>query len=273
VAQDGQGDSVKQVVCINWGTKYGAPYINRLYRMVAKNITPPFRFVAFTDTEDGVLPEVDCFPLPPMPGFMPKKTPGQWPKSRLWAPQLADLEGPFLFIDLDVIITESLDPFFDYADPEDLVMAWNVAKPLERWGQSSIYRANVGQLAVLQEKFAADPQGIADKYRFEQHFVTKEAPTKPKFWPREWVRHFRIECVPTPPFNFFKKPYLPTGCRVVIFAGGPNPPEAIEGRRDADKPVMTPREYLTYWRKRGMKIQLLQDYALPAEWVSDYWDV
>ena len=51
----------KQIVCINWGTKYGAPYINRLYQMVKANITPPFRFVAFTDTRDGVLPDIDCW--------------------------------------------------------------------------------------------------------------------------------------------------------------------------------------------------------------------
>ena len=33
--------SVKQVICINWGTKYGPDYVNRLYGMVARNITPP----------------------------------------------------------------------------------------------------------------------------------------------------------------------------------------------------------------------------------------
>lgn len=27
---------IKQIICINWGTKYGAPYVNRLYAMVAK---------------------------------------------------------------------------------------------------------------------------------------------------------------------------------------------------------------------------------------------
>ena len=265
--------TTKQVVCINWGTLYGAPYINRLYKMVARNITPPFRFVCFTDNDEGVLPEVDCFPLPEMPGEIPKNTPGQWQKSRLWAPELADLTGNFLFIDLDVIITESLDPFFTYGDPDDLMMAWNVARPLDRLGQSSIYRVPVGQLAPLQEIFAADPQGTADEYRYEQHFVTKNAPKKPKFWPRKWVRHFRIECIPMLPLNFFKPPRLREGTRVVIFAGGPNPPEAIEGRRDPKLPVMTPWEYLKYWRKNRMRVQNLQDYALPAPWIETYWDV
>ena len=43
--------SVKQVICINWGTKYGPDYVNRLYGMVARNITPPFTFTCFTDNE------------------------------------------------------------------------------------------------------------------------------------------------------------------------------------------------------------------------------
>ncbi len=266
-------DAVKQVICINWGTVYGAPYINRLYKMVSRNITPPFRFVAFTDTTEGVLPEVECSPLPDMPGDIPQNTPGKWQKSRLWAPQLADLSGNFLFLDLDMIITDSLDPFFDYGDPGDLVMAWNVARPLNRWGQSSIYRAPVGLLAPLQEIYGKDPQGVADKYRYEQHFVTACAPKRPKFWPRKWVRHFRIELIPPMPTNFFKPPRLRKGTRVVIFPGSPNPPEAIEGRISSNMPVMTPGEYLKHWRKNRLHVRNLQDYALPAPWIEDYWKV
>ncbi|MAC80537.1 MAG: glycosyl transferase [Rhodobacteraceae bacterium] len=264
---------VKQVICINWGTVYGAPYINRLYAMVAQNITPPFRFLCFTDVTEGVRPEVECHELPPMPGKIPENTPGKWQKARLWAPQLADLTGNFLFLDLDLIVVDSLDPFFDYGDPDDLVMAWNVARPLNRLGQSSIYRAPVGKLAPLQDLYASDPQGMADKYRYEQHFVTKNAPTRPKFWPRAWVRHFRIECIPKMPLNFFKPPRIPKGARVVIFAGGPNPPEAIEGRRNEDMPVMTPREYLRYWWKNDRRPRTLQDYGMPAPWIRDYWDM
>ena len=58
---------LKQVICINWGTKYGSPFINRLYAMVARNITPPFTFTCFTDNEAGVHPDIDCQPLPEMP--------------------------------------------------------------------------------------------------------------------------------------------------------------------------------------------------------------
>lgn len=262
---------MKQIVCINWGTKYGAPYIDRLYGMVARNITPPFRFVAFTDTREGVRAEVDCHDLPPMPGQIPTGVPGKWQKARLWAPTLADLSGPFLFLDLDVLITGSLDPFFEHGDPNDVVLGLNVASFPRRRGQTSVYRAPVGKLAPLQARFAADPQGIAETYRYEQFFVTAHAPGGVTFWPRPWMRHFRIECIPKLPFNFFRPPRLPDGTRVVIFAGGPNPPEAITGQRKASEPHLPPAAYIRDRLAKGKGLRELQNYGLPAPWVADLW--
>ncbi|MEX0340538.1 MAG: glycosyl transferase, partial [Arenibacterium sp.] len=262
----------KQIVCINWGTTYGAPYINRLYRMVRANTTPPFRFVAFTDTTEGVDPGVECFDLPEMPGFMPERTIGKWPKSRLWAPELADLKGPFLFLDLDVAITDSLDPLFEYGDEDDVILARNVAKPLHKLGQTSIYRMPVGALASLQDLFASDPQGVADKYRFEQHFVTKNAPNGIKFWPKGWVRHYRIECIPTFPLNYFLEPRMPKGARVVIFAGGLNPPDAILGQYNDENPHLPPLQHIKRALKSKKKFKSLRQFMWPATWVKKIWE-
>jgi len=260
----------KQIMCINWGIRYGVPYINRLYAIVARHITPPFRFVCYTDVTDGVRAEVITKDLPPMPGFMPKHTKGKWPKSRLWAPRLDGLDGTVLFLDLDVAITGSLDPFFEFGDPEDVILARNAAKPLHKLGQTSIYRMPVGKLAPLQEAFAADPQGIADRYRFEQHFVTKAAPGGVKFWPKSWVRHFRIECARTFPLNFVLPPRLPRDARVVIFAGHPNPPDAMEGRMSADLPHLPPLAHILRALSQPKPMKAIRSYIKPAEWV---WDV
>lgn len=262
----------KQIVCINWGTKYGAPYINRLYQMVKANITPPFRFVAFTDTRAGVHPDVDCFDLPEMPGFMPERTIGQWPKSRLWAAELGDLQGPFLFVDLDVTITDSLDPFFEFGEPEDVMLARNVAKPFQKLGQTSIYRMPVGALAPLQDMFAANPQSVADKYRFEQHFVTKNAPNGVKFWPDAWVSHYRIECIPRFPLNYFFDPKPPKGTRVVIFAGALNPPDAIAGRYNKRTPYLPPLSHIKRALSSDKKWKAIRQYVRPAPWVKAIWD-
>ncbi len=81
---------VKQIICINWGTKYGARFINRLYAMVARNITPPFTFTCFTDNRGGLNPEILCEDLPPLNIDMPTNTRGIWPKARLWGPTLGN---------------------------------------------------------------------------------------------------------------------------------------------------------------------------------------
>ncbi len=33
------------IICMKWGDKYGAEYVNKLYAMVKRNITIPFQFV------------------------------------------------------------------------------------------------------------------------------------------------------------------------------------------------------------------------------------
>lgn len=263
----------KQIICINWGTKYGAPYINRLYAMVARHTTPPFRFVCFTDSRDGVRPEVECEDLPPMPGFMPERTIGQWPKSRLWAPRLGDLEGPVLFIDLDAVILASLDPFFEFGDPDDVVLARNPAKPLHKLGQTSVYRMPVGKLAPLQAMFEADPQGVADEYRFEQHFVTRNAPGGVRFWPRNWVAHFRIQCIPKFPLNYLFPPRPPRDARIVIFAGALNPPDAIKGQYTKRTPHLPPVQHVR--RALGSdkkRFKALRQFLYPAAFVKDAWE-
>lgn len=264
----------KQVICINWGTKYGALYINRLYGMVARNITPPFSFTCFTDSAESVRPEVRCEPLPPLGAPLPVKSPGIWNKSRLWSAELADLKGPVLFLDLDLLITGSLDSFFEYGDDDDVILAVNPVRPLERLGQTSIYRFPVGKLLPLKTAFEADPEQIAQRFRYEQRFVTRQAPGGVTFWPRRWVRLFRHDLIPTFPMNFVRPPRLPGDARVVLFAGHLNPPEAISGRWMSGTAVRTPLQHLgalfTSERRESIR-QHLSHYFRPASWVEDHW--
>lgn len=262
---------IKQVMCINWGTKYGAPYINRLYAMVARHITPPFRFVCFTDTRADVRKEVICHDLPPLDVAHPQNTRGKWEKARLWSATLPDLEGPVLFLDLDVVITGSLDVFFEFGAPEDVILARNAAKPLHRLGQTSIYRMPVGALAPILEIYRADPQAAADTHKWEQVFVTKNAPHGIKFWPRSWVRHFRIECIRTFPLNYILPPRLPRDARVIIFAGVPNPGDAALGQFSEDLPYLPPWQHIRRALRHPKPFQRMRWYLQPTDWVRRLW--
>jgi hypothetical protein len=263
----------RQVICINWGTKYGPPFVNRLYGMVARNLAPPFRFLCFTDAAAGIRGEVECHPLPPVAAAMPVSR-GIWPKARLWGPRLADLAGPVLFLDLDLVVTGALDPFFEVGAPEDVILARNHSTPFERLGQTSVYRFPVGKLVPLQRVFEADPQGIADRYEFEQRFVTRNAPGGVSFFPRPWVRHFRQNCRRPFPLNYFLEPRLPADARIVIFPGGVHPQHAIAGHYGPRYAPATPAGHL-----RGLfdadrpdpPLKYLRHYLRPSSWVARHW--
>ena len=266
--------SVKQVICINWGTKYGPDYVNRLYGMVARNITPPFTFTCFTDSEEGIRDEVDCQPLPEIAVEIPKTRRGIWPKARLWGEKLGTLEGNVLFLDLDLVVTGSLDRFFTYGGPDKVIMARNPVRPLERLGQTSVYRFPVGKMKPMQDMFCANPTEIAEKYVWEQRFVTRNAPGGVEFFPSSYVRHFRHHCAPPFPINFLVAPRLPRDTSVVIFPGALNPPVAITGGWN-DRPGMPLAEHFrtafSRWRKPRAAFRHLKHYLKPAPWVADYW--
>lgn len=265
----------KQIICIKWGTKYGAEYVNRLYGMVTRNITPPFRFVCFTDSCDGLIEGIETHPLPPLDFELPVTRKGIWPKCRLWNKQLADLQGPVLFLDLDLVITGNLDPFFTYGAPDDVVLAYNPSNPLERLGQTSVYRFPVGKLYPLLEAFKANPSGIAETYKYEQRFVTRHTPGGVKFWPRRSVRHFRRDCMLSVPFNYFRPPRLPAQAQIVIFPGHLTPLQAIRGcyQKETDA-QRSPLQHLAdsfNARRRENIFKHLRHYLLPTPWVAEHW--
>ena len=51
---DGRNGTVKQIICIKWGQKFGPEFVNRLHGMISRNITPPFRLYCFTDDGAGL---------------------------------------------------------------------------------------------------------------------------------------------------------------------------------------------------------------------------
>ena len=266
-------EDVKQIVCIKWGTKYGADYANKLYGMVSRNITPPFRFVCFTDDSTDMRPEIECQDLPPLDVTMPTNTLGKWPKSRLWGEQLGNLTGVVLFLDLDVVIVDSIDPFFEYGKPDDVVLSYNPSNPLERLGQTSCFRFKVGSLISLQEKFKADPQGVADKYRFEQRFVTRNVPGGVKLFPKKWVAHFRRKCRQPFPLNYIKPPKIPNGARIVIFPGGLYPSNAVKGQYDKKSADNMPEHLRRLFERKNLKrpFKHLRHFILPTDWVEENW--
>jgi hypothetical protein len=269
--------ALKQIICIKWGTRYGPRYVNVLYGMVARNITGPFKLYCFTDDAAGIRPEVVSLPLPELGCEIPPGTLGKWRKTSLWGRELpGGVSGVALFLDLDSILVGNIDDYFTYGEPDDVVTARNWARPLQRLGQTSVFRFKIGSHPYMLDNLRADPGGISKKYQFEQHYVTHGVQGGIKFWPEEWTRHFRLHCLPVWPLRMFFEPKFPAKAKIVTFPGGPRPEDAAEGRWRANEAHRSIGEHLRHvWETRkepGRRwTKELKCYLKAASWVGKYW--
>ena len=177
-------------------------------------------------------------------------------------------------MDLDLVITGSLDRFFAFGNPEDVILSRNAAKPFERLGQTSVYRFPVGKLVPIQKKFAANPLAVAEEYGYEQRFVTREAPGGIKFFPRKWIRHFRFQCLLPFPLNLFFPARLPAETSIVIFPGEVLPSDAITGGWSGRQGITLwqhLKAFADYGFRRKRPFQFLRHFMLPVKWVEDHW--
>lgn len=267
---------MKQVVCVKWGHKYGPEYVNRLQGMLRRHLSPPFRLVCLTDRRDGIDAAVECVDLPELGCPHPVNTMGKWRKVVLWGREVPGLSGVALFIDLDSVIVDRIDPYFEHGQPGDVILARNWAQPLKRLGQTSVFRYPVGANPHILDDFRADPQGIADRFHFEQHYMTHAVKGGIQFWPEGWTRHFRLHCLPPFPLRYFQAAKLPAGSRIVTFPGGPNPDDVMVGRwNDKVPPMRTPWQHLMATfngpRVDRSRWRHVQRYVRPVPWIEQYW--
>ncbi len=242
---------MQTVICIKWGTKYGAEFLNRLASMVRRNTARETRIICFTDDATGADPSITIAPLPPI--NLPSRVASTpWRKLSLWQYPLLDLSGDVLFFDLDVVITGSIDDLFDYM-PGKFCVAQNWTQPNERVGNTSIYRFPVGKMSHIYNVFNADPEKVLSRYRIEQQYISAVC-SEGVFFPAEWCLSFKHSLVPVWPLNFFVAPELPPGAKVVAFHGKPDPDEA----RDGKWPVTSA------WKR-------LYKYVRPTPWIAEHW--
>ncbi len=186
------------VICMKWGTRYDAAYVNRLRGMVRRHLVRPHRFVCFTDDTNGLRPEVETRPL--LRIQQPRAQEERfWQKLGTFARPLADLSGPTLFLDLDVVITSDIDCFFEHPGEFCIIREWRNDGPPR--GNSSVFRFEAGAHVEVLKEFERDPQAVASRCLFDQDF----------------------------PWCYFTVPKIPPGARIIVFHGHPKPVEAARG--------------------------------------------
>ena len=216
------------IICMKWGKKFSAAYVNRLYAMVSRNMDSNFRFVCFTEDSVGIRSEVEIQALPELelPPGLPERG---WRKLTVFKKDFGGLSGPTLFLDLDVVIVGKLNVFF--SQPGDFLIAHDKKNLKKREGNSSVFRFEVGKYPQILDYFEKNSDQVKGEVRHEQAYLSREIDKLGKlaFWPDDWVPSFKYKCCPSWIKSWFTAPSVPQGARVILFNGLPNPPEAIIG--------------------------------------------
>jgi len=245
------------IVCIKWGDKFPAYYVNRLFAGVARHMDRPFRFVCYTEKPEGIRSDVEIHPLPSVAyeerlvkAMTTGRRRGAWRKVTILQHGAGRLSGPCLVMDLDVVVTGPLGPLFDHA-PGKVVMGrdWLERRRGRVGGHGSVYRFDPLLHSFLLGDFEADFDA-AIAWKGEQKYISMTAHRHGalQYFPDGWICSFKRQSIPAFPLNFMVEPRLPADCRVMCFHGTPKMEEALVG--DCAK---------------------LQYRTRPARWLREHW--
>lgn len=172
------------------GRCYTAEWVTRLQAMVAKNLSRPHRFVCLTD-----LDEIDGVEVIKLRYALP----GWWSKLEMFG---LDVQGKCVYLDLDVLITGSLDEIAAYDAPMAFTPPHHVlvGKPLrnragviERYQTSCISWSPKHGRDIL---FRFGPS-MLNRYRSDQDWIAALYPYWP-LMPKDWFCKLRT-CYDGPP--------------------------------------------------------------------------
>ena len=240
------------ILTLKWGDRYGPVFVNRLYTSVRENLSRPFRFFCLTDDHSGLLSEIEVRALPKLelPESHARTT---WLKLGLFDDNQAEFKGDCLFMDLDIVVTGTLDCFFDYMPGKRCIIHnWTqrhlLFKRRPDVGNSSIFRWRAHTMQFVVDKFYSEREWALANFRPPQAYLTYALGEK-YWWPEVWVQSFKRHSVPLFPLNLMMMPHRPKDARILVFHGRPDPDQAIQGYR--------PRR--------------LHRRTKPAPWIAHYW--
>lgn len=229
------------VVCLKWGNKYDVEYVNRLYAMVQKNLTVPFEFHCLTEDGQGIRFEILIEPLPD------EGLHTWWNKLLIFKKGFLGLSNrdKILFLDLDIIILNSLDPLVSYSD-EFCISADTAAHNYN----SSVMCFFANKYPYILESFLAQKDHIMNTYHGDQDWIEHIYQTALIF-PKSIVKSYKIDLDSKTPYSFGAvgrflrsrfKGLLPKGfvekpknVAIVLFHGKPDPVDVMDGPYDKYK--------------------------------------
>lgn len=224
-------DRKNYIVCLKWGNKYSADYVNRLNNMVSRNCTVPYEFVCFTENQSGIDKSIRIEPLPALP------ITGWWYKPYFLSDRLP-FRGTLLFLDLDLVIFKNIDNLFSY-QPGKFCIIRDFNRHLRpSWNRmnSSVFRTEIGQFKNLYNEFEKNSKTMSSRFRGDQDWMFKVI-TSYEFWPDTWIQSYKWEMRDRNKlkivngkrnFDTIETPKIKHDTSIAVFHGDPNPADCLD---------------------------------------------
>ncbi len=232
----GKSNPPLAVFCLKSGGKYSADYVNRLQRMVRRHLSAPHTFHCLTENAQGLEEGIIAEPLPsPDLG-------GCWNKLRLFSPRLTAAPATVLYLDLDVVLVDSIDPLLECSPAADFLGQPDWNRPWFPQFNSSVMRFTSGSHPELHDGFLAE-LSCGRLVRREEWDGTTQSRDKTVFWrgwrrfgsDQEWISARLQPRQPVrqrafPPgwvvsYKTHARREVPPGAKVIVFHGSPKPHE------------------------------------------------
>jgi len=209
------------IVCVYWGNKYSIDYVNKLYSMVKRNLSMPFKFICYTNHPSlKIIDDIETRKLP----F--NQYDGWWNKLTLFSHE-ADLQGTCLYFDLDVVILDNIDDMALFGK-EDTFGIINDFNPNSKSFNSSIMKFNNITAEHIWKSFKNDETSMSRNQGDQQviSLIMHESPHL-KIMPDDWTFSYKWYDREKPrihqtEWSFSRRPLA----KVAVFHGKPNPHES-----------------------------------------------
>lgn len=230
--------------CVIHGNAYSWDYVDKLYAMLSRNISPGIQLHVYTEPTRPVPAPYIRHDLVDWGVGGPKKA--WWYKMQLFNSE--HISGPLLYFDLDVVITKNLDwiwqlPPQTFWSVRDFKYLW---RPTFYGINSSIMWWDTSRYHYVWEQFSQENLAhIFKKYHGDQDYITEAIHQDfRRFFDTQLVKSWRWQALDGG-FDFKRRSYYKPGegtnitdrTSVLVFHGNPKPDQVND-------PVVT-----QYWQR------------------------
>lgn len=221
--------------CVIHGDTYGWHYVDRLYNMLTRNLSRPVTLHVYTEASRPVPAPYVKHELEDWGINGPKRA--WWYKTQLF--NSAHHAGPLLYMDLDVVITNSIDWIWQcnthyFWAVKDFKYLW---KPTHVGINSSVMWWDTQRFHYVWQQFLKnDRRTTFLRYHGDQDFITDTVDKQTqRFFDIDRVKSWRWECLDGG-YDFKKKQCKIPGAgtnvnpstSIMIFHGNPKPDQITD---------------------------------------------